>query len=122
MAGGSADHDHLLHALEGDDGGADANDAVGSVGTGVGLDALDGEMSGVIEDVAELFDLAPSQTAEGADDAAAQTNGIGDVAEGEVLGREAAVKLAVQLLAVGGGGEFELLRVVALAVNRRAHA
>src|SRR5262249_11308722 len=109
VARGGADHHHFLHALGGDDGGFDAGDGAGARGACLGGDGFEGEVACGVEDVGELRDLAALQAAERGGDAAADADGVGDVAEDELDGVEAAVELAVELLGVGGGGELDVL-------------
>ena len=79
-------------------------------------DALEGQMAGAVEDVGEFLDLAAGHGFERAEDAAGGADGIGDVAEDELDGREAGVELAVEFLPVGAGGEHGIAAGVLAAL------
>ena len=85
--------------------GFDADHGVGPDRAGLGDDPLQGEVAGGVEDVAELLDLAAAQALEPAEQAAADADRIGHVAEDELDRHVAGVELAVEFLAVAAGGK-----------------
>ena len=83
-------------------------------------DALQGEVAGGVEDVAELLDLAAAEALQAAEQAAADPDRIGHVAEDELDRRVAGVELAVEFLPVAAGGELHLAApAVGLRARRR---
>src|SRR4051794_34895280 len=61
----------------------------------------------MVEDVAELLDLAALQALESAKESPGQADRVGHVAEHELDGLEAGVQLAVKLLPIAAGGEAQ---------------
>ena len=90
---------------DGDDVGVDVDDGVGAALRRLLFQALQGQVPGVVVHVGELLDLAAGEAAQAAEDAAADAQGVGDVADDEVPRLIAGVDLAVEVLAGAGGGE-----------------
>ena len=107
MSRGRAGHHHFVDAAEGHDGGLNSDDGVGIDRFGFVHQPLQGQVTRVVEDVAELLDLASGQALQSPDDAAAHADRISDVAKHKLERLEARVELAIEFLAVAAGREVE---------------
>jgi len=76
-------------------------------------------MAGLVEDVAELLDLAAGERFERAEQTAGKPDGIGDIAHDELAGIVAAVHQAVEFLSVAAGRERHARCLLARIMNAR---
>ncbi len=114
---GGAHHHHFVYALKRQHAGFDADHRVGPHLLGLADNPLERQVSGVIEDVAVLLDLAAAQAFQAAQQAAADADRIGHVAEHEFERRVIGVELAIKLLPVAAGGKVEMFGSRLVAVD-----